>query len=143
MENTNDICNECKLTADQISSANLYCYDDKSLFTYRAILTSSDPMCDYIIGKIQEWSTKEDSVVGTYPSEQTGCPVAIGTFEDEGCDEPTGGGGGGGGGNGGAIAGAIIAVIVVVVIVLALGIIAFILYRRRRNRKLSFYDNFR
>ncbi len=142
VDNTNAICDDCKLTVDKISSTSLRCYSNPTFFTYRAVVTSSDPMCDDIVMSIQEWATKESAEVdlpeGSVPVQQTGCPVPIKTLNDKGCPEDQGPSSSSGSDNGGKIAGAVIAVVVVVLIVLTLGGVAFLLFWRRRHGKVSF-----
>ncbi len=142
VENTNAICDECKLGAEHISNAILGCYSNPNFFTFRAVITIT--RCELVVDKIQEWSTKEDTEIADLPLAQTGCPVRINTYDAADCDPDTGDSGGSSGGdNGGSIAGGVIAAIVVVLVVIILAVVAFLLYWRRHTRKVGFYETFR
>ena len=142
VNNTNDICTSCKLSMDQISNAELKCFKNPNSFTYRAVVSGSNPTCEEIVDKIEVWATKEDAEVslpdGTLPLAQSNCPVNM--YQD--CDTQSSSSGSD---KGGATAGTVVAVIVVVIsiVVVVLGVVAFVLYRRRRRSKLTFDDNFR
>ncbi len=139
VENTNAICDECKLGVEHISNAILGCYSNPNFFTFRAVITIA--RCELVVDKIQEWSTKEDTEIADLPLAQTGCPVHINTYDAADCDPDTDDSGGGsrGSNNSGSIAGGVIAAIVVVLVVIILAVVTFLLYWRRRTRKVGFY----